>query len=279
VTNAPVKAALIQYDVDLGRAPEKSRELAVAKVHEAADGGADLVMLPELWLRGAFDPEPWQEGAEPVDGETAQLMRQTAIDAKVLLHAGSIVERAPDGRIFNTSLVFSPSGELLATYRKIHRFGFDQGEAAVMSPGEDLVTFDLPAPTPGATSSTPDVAPLTRVGLATCYDVRFPEMYRLLLDAGAQTVLQVAAWPARRREHWRTLLRARAIEDQIFVLACSAVGTQAGVEMAGHSMVISPWGDILAEGGEGEQIIHVEFDPTSVESTRENFPVLKDRRL
>jgi predicted amidohydrolase len=197
-------------------------------------------------------------------------MRQTAIDCGVVLHAGSIVERAPDGRIYNTSLVFDARGELLGSYRKIHRFGFDQGEAAVMSAGEDLVTFDLPGP---------DGTPATKTGLATCYDVRFPEMYRGLLDAGVQTVLQVAAWPARRVEHWRTLLRARAIEDQVFVLACSAAGTQAGIEMAGHSLVINPWGDILAEGGEGEETIHVEFDPTSVEPTRENFPVLKDRRL
>lgn len=273
MTNA-MRAALIQFDVDLGRAPEKSRELAVAKVHEAAEGGANLVMLPELWLHGAFDPEPWHGGAEPRDGETARLMRQTAIDAGVLLHAGSIVERAEDGRLFNTSLVFNARGDLLASYRKIHRFGFDKGEAAVMSPGEQLATFDLPIPDDAATS-----AAHTKAGLATCYDVRFPEMYRLLLDAGVQTLLQVAAWPARRLEHWRTLLRARAIEDQIFVLACSAVGTQAGIEMAGHSMVINPWGDILAEGGGGEQIIHVEFDPADVESTRENFPVLKDRRL
>ena len=265
-----MKAALIQFDVDLGRAPEKSRELAAAKVHEAADGGADLVMLPELWLHGGFDPEPWQDGAEPADGETARLMRQTAIDCGVLLHAGSIVERAADGRLFNASLVFDSHGELLATYRKIHRFGFDKGEAAVMSPGEQLVTFDL--------RDRADT-PVTKAGLATCYDVRFPEMYRALLDAGVQTVLQVASWPARRVEHWRTLLRARAIEDQIFILACAAVGTQAGIEMSGHSMVISPWGDILAEGGEGEQIIHAEFDPATVESTRENFPVLRDRRL
>lgn len=273
MTNAPVRAALIQFDVDLGRAPEKSRELAVAKVHEAAEGGANLVMLPELWLHGAFDPEPWQDGAEARDGETARLMRQTAIDAGVLLHAGSIVERTEDGRIFNTSLVFDAQGDLLASYRKIHRFGFDKGEAAVMSPGEQLASFDLPIPADG------DASALTKVGLATCYDVRFPEMYRLLLDAGVQTLLQVAAWPARRLEHWRTLLRARAIEDQIFVLACSAVGTQADIEMAGHSMVINPWGDILAEGGAGEEIIRVEFDPATVEPTRENFPVLKDRRL
>lgn len=278
MTQAPVRAALIQFDVDLGRAPEKSRELAVAKVHEAAEGGAGLVMLPELWLHGGFDPEPWQERAEPADGETARLMRQAAIDCGVLLHAGSIVERAPDGRLFNLSLVFDSHGGLLAAYRKIHTFGFDKGEAVVMARGEQLATFDLPAAA-AASDGADRAAPATKVGLATCYDVRFPELYRALLDSGVQAVLQVAAWPARRVEHWRTLLRARAIEDQIFVLACAAVGTQAGIELSGHSMVISPWGDILAEGGDGEEIIHVEFDPATVEPIRQNFPVLRDRRL
>ncbi len=265
-----MKAALIQFDVDLGRAPEKSRALAVAKVHEAAEDGADLVVLPELWLHGAFDPEPWETGAEPLHGETARLMREAAIDCGVVLHAGSIVERTPDGKLYNTSLVFDAEGELLAGYRKIHRFGFDRGEAAVMSPGEQLVAFDL---------LDLDDSVITRVGLATCYDVRFPELYRGLLDLGAQTLVQVAAWPARRLEHWRTLLRARAIENQVYVLACSAVGTQAEVEMAGHSLVIDPWGEILAEGGEGEQILLVDFDPGTVATTREGFPVLKDRRL
>ena len=270
MTDAPGRAALFLFDVDLGRAPEKSRELAVAKVHEAAEGGAGLVMLPELWLNGGFDPEPWQDAAEPADGETARLVRQAAIDCGVLLHAGSIVERAEDGRLFNLSLVFGPNGDLLASYRKIHTFGFDKGEAVVMTHGERLATFDLPA-SGGAAG--------TKVGLATCYDVRFPELYRLLLDSGVQVLLQVAAWPARRVEHWRTLLRARAIEDQIFVLACAAVGTQAGIEMSGHSMVINPWGDILAEGGAGEEIVRAEFDPATVEATRESFPVLRDRRL
>jgi predicted amidohydrolase len=265
-----MKTALIQFEVDLGRAPEKSRALAAAKVHEAAEDGADLVVLPELWLHGAFDTEPWRTGAEPLHGETAQLMREAAIDCGVVLHAGSIVERTPDGKLYNTSLVFDAQGELLAGYRKIHRFGFDRGEAAVMSPGEQLATFDL---------LDLDDTVISRVGLATCYDVRFPELYRGLLDAGAQTLIQVAAWPARRLEHWRTLLRARAIENQVYVLACSAAGTQDGIEMAGHSLVIDPWGEIVAEGGAGEQILYADIDPAMVAATRAGFPVLNDRRL
>jgi len=221
-----MKVALIQLDVDLDRAPAKSLELAVAKVHEAAEDGAELVVLPELWLHGAFDPTAWPEAAEPMHGDTAQLMRQAAVDCGIVLHAGSIVERTPDGKLYNTSLVFDTEGELLAGYRKVHRFGFTKGEAAVMSPGEHLATFDL---------TDIDDTVRTKVGLATCYDVRFPELYRKLLDAGTQTVIQVAAWPAARLDHWRTLLRARAIENQFYVLACAATGVQSDIAMSGHS--------------------------------------------
>ena len=265
-----MRVALVQLDVDLGRDAAKSRDLAVAKVHEAAEDGAELVLLPELWLNGAFDPEPWESTAEPLHGETAQLLREVAVDCGIVLHGGSIVERTPDGKLYNTSLVFDAEGELLAGYRKIHRFGFDRGEAAVMSSGEHLTTFDLP---------DVDDSVLTRVGLATCYDVRFPELYRGLLDAGAQTVLQVAAWPARRLEHWRTLCRARAIENQVYLVACAAVGTQAGLEMSGHSMVIDPWGEIVAEAGDEPTVLHAEIDFELVEQTRAKFPVLRDRRL
>ncbi|MGH6655672.1 MAG: carbon-nitrogen family hydrolase [Actinocrinis sp.] len=265
-----MKVALIQFDVDLGRTPGASRQSAVAKVHEAAEDGADLVLLPELWLHGAFDPEPWQAGAEPMHGETAQAMREAAIDCGVVLHAGSFVERTPDGRLYNTSLVFDADGELLAGYRKIHTFGFDKGEAVIMTAGEQTAVFDL---------RDLDDSVITRIGLATCYDLRFPELYRKLLDAGTQTVLQVASWPARRAEHWRALLRARAIENQMFVVACASVGTQAGLTMSGHSMVIDPWGEILAEGGEQEETVFADFDPETVEKTRASFPVLRDRRL
>jgi predicted amidohydrolase len=256
--------------VDLGRDPVKSRELAVAKVHEAAEDGAELVVLPELWLHGAFDPEPWEATAEPLHGETAQILREAAIDCGILLHGGSILERTPDGKLYNTSLVFDAEGELLAGYRKIHRFGFDKGEAAVMSPGEHITTFPL---------RDIDDSVLTEVGLATCYDVRFPELYRKLLDAGAQTIVQVAAWPMRRLSHWTTLCRARAIENQAYLIACAAAGTQAGLEMTGHSLVIDPWGEIIAEAGAEPTILYAEIDPSYVPTTRERFPVLKDRRL
>ena len=265
-----MKVALVQLEVDLGRDPVKSRELAVAKVYEAAEDGAELVVLPELWLHGAFDPEPWVQSAEPLHGETAQVLRDAAIDCGIVLHGGSIVERTPDGKLYNTSLVFDAQGELLAGYRKIHRFGFDKGEAAVMAAGEHLSTFRL---------RDIDDSVLTEIGLATCYDVRFPELYRKLLDAGVQTVVQVAAWPARRLSHWVTLCRARAIENQMYVLACAAAGTQAGLEMTGHSLVIDPWGEVLAEADAEPTILYAEIDLPSVPETRERFPVLRDRRL
>jgi predicted amidohydrolase len=265
-----VKLALIQFDVDLGRAPEKSREAAVAKVHEAAEDGADLVVLPELWLHGGFDPEPWAATAEPMHGETAQVMQEAAADCGIVLHAGSIVERTPDGKLYNTSLVFDAEGEMLAGYRKIHRFGFDKGEAVVMSAGEHVATFPL---------RDLDGSTITEIGLATCYDLRFPEMYRRLLDAGAQTIVQPAAWPAARVEHWRLLLRARAVENQFFVAGCAVAGTQSGIEMSGHSVVIDPWGEVVAEAGAGETILYADIDPALVDSTRERFPVLRDRRL
>ena len=265
-----MKVALVQLDVDLALPVAKARELAVAKVHEAAEDGAELVVLPELWAHGAFDPEPWPTTAEPLHGETAQALREAAIDCGIVLHGGSIVERTPDGKLYNTSLVFDAEGELLAGYRKIHTFGFDQGEAAVMTPGEHITTFPL---------RDIDDSVLTEIGLATCYDVRFPELYRKLVDAGVQTVVQVAAWPTRRLSHWLTLCRARAIENQMYVLACACAGTQAGLEMTGHSMVIDPWGEVIAQAGAEATTLYAEIDPAYVPTTRERFPVLRDRRL
>ncbi len=233
-----------------------------ALVREQA--GADLVVLPELWTTGAFAYELFGSEAEPLEGPTYEAMAKAASDAGVWLHAGSIPERDPEGPLYNTSLVFSPSGELAAAYRKIHRFGFDKGEAVLMGAGSELVTVRLPQ---------------TVIGLGTCYDLRFPELFRGLVDAGAETLVLPAGWPERRRSHWTLLAKARAVENQSFVLACGTAGTHAGVPQAGHSIVVDPWGEVLAEAGAGEEVLTVEFDPSRVSVTREQFPALKDRVL
>ncbi|MET7377877.1 carbon-nitrogen family hydrolase [Streptomyces sp. NPDC005526] len=257
-----MRASLIQIAVNEDESIESRRERVAALVREQA--GADLVVLPELWTTGAFAFEEFAGRAEPLEGPTYEAMAKAASDAGVWLHAGSIPERDPDGPLYNTSLLFTPSGELAAAYRKIHRFGFDKGEAVLMGAGSELVTVRLPE---------------TTLGLATCYDLRFPELFRGLVDAGAETLVVPAGWPERRRAHWTLLARARAVEDQAFVLACGTAGTHAGVPQAGHSIVVDPWGEVLAEAGSGEEVLTVDLDPGKVATTREQFPALKDRVL
>ncbi|MGA5450290.1 carbon-nitrogen family hydrolase [Streptomyces umbrinus] len=257
-----MRASLLQIAVDEGESIGSRRERVASLVREQA--GADLVVLPELWTTGAFAFESFAAEAEPLQGPTYEVMAKAASDAGVWLHAGSIPERDPEGPLYNTSLVFSPAGELAAAYRKIHRFGFDKGEAVLMGAGAELVTVRLPE---------------TVLGLATCYDLRFPELFRGLVDAGAEALVIPAGWPERRRAHWTLLAQARAVENQAFVLACGTAGAHAGVPQAGHSIVVDPWGEVLAEAGAGEEVLSVEFDPAKVGVTRGQFPVLRDRVL
>lgn len=258
-----MRASLLQVAVNEDESVESRRRRVAATVRDQA--GVDLVVLPELWTTGAFAYDAFGSEAEPLEGPTFEAMAKAASDAGVWLHAGSVPERdAGDGTLYNTSLVFSPSGDLAAAYRKIHRFGFDKGEAVLMGAGEDLVTVRLPH---------------TVLGVATCYDLRFPELFRGLVDAGAEAFVVPAGWPERRRAHWTLLARARAVENQAFVLACGTSGTHAGVPQAGHSIVVDPWGEVLAEAGPGEEVLTVDFDPASVAGTRERFPALKDRVL
>ncbi|RVU27347.1 carbon-nitrogen family hydrolase [Streptomyces antnestii] len=258
-----MRASLIQIRVDADESVDSRRLRAASMVRDQA-GSADLVVLPELWTTGAFAYEAFAAEAEPLEGPTYEAMAKAASDAGVWLLAGSIPERDPEGPLYNTALVFSPDGELAAAYRKIHRFGFDKGEAVLMSAGGELVTVRLPE---------------TVLGVTTCYDLRFPELYRGLVDRGAETFVVSAGWPERRREHWTLLARARAVENQAYVLACGTAGTHAGVEQAGHSVVVDPWGEVLGEAGAGEEVLTVEFDATAVAGTRERFPALKDRLL
>ncbi len=239
-------------------------------------GGHDLVVLPELWSAGGFDYEHWAGRAETTEGTTARAMAAAARAAGVTLHAGSIVETTSDGstgpegrRLWNTSLVFAPDGALQATYRKVHRFGFGAGEPRLMEAGEHLVLTDLPD----------SAGETVRAGLSTCYDLRFPELYRAQLDRGANLFVIPAAWPSARVRHWTLLAHARAIENQCVVIACNTAGTHAGHEMGGHSQVVMPTGEALAVAGTGEEVLSVDIDIRAVADWREKFPVLADRRV
>ncbi|WP_151526429.1 carbon-nitrogen family hydrolase [Serinicoccus kebangsaanensis] len=271
--------------IQLGYA-EGAQESVAARADRAAGlvrsagAGHDLVLLPELWSAGGFASAEWEERSQDLSGlDRGELppalvpVAEATREIGAVVHTGSVAERTAEpgeeGRhLWNTSVVLDGEGRVRATYRKIHRFGFGGGEPKLMEAGGELVVTDLPAPADGL-----------RAGLSTCYDLRFPELYRAQLDRGAQLFVIPSAWPMARVEHWRLLLRARAIENQCFVVAGNTAGTHAGVEMGGHSAVVDPTGAVLAEAGAGEETLSVEIDAGEVERVREGFPVLSDRRL
>lgn len=257
-----MRVSLIQLSVDSSDSADERRHRAASLVRGRT--GDDLVVLPELWAAGAWSYDHWGRDAEGVDGPTAEVMSAAAREAGAWLHAGSIVERDGDGTLYNTALLFDRAGDLRGSYRKIHRYGFDTGEATMMGGGRDIVTV----PTDFGV-----------IGLAICYDLRFPELFRGLLSAGAELIVVPAAWPAARLSHWQLLTRTRALEEQVFLLACDAVGTHGGMQQAGHSMVIDPWGTVLGEARTGEETATVDVDMAEVARIRSELPVLRDRVL
>jgi predicted amidohydrolase len=166
------------------------------------------------------------------------------------------------GRFYNCFALYGPDGVLCGAYRKVHLFRL-MDEEKYLAPGEECVNLDLP---------------WGRTGLAICYDLRFPELFRTYALAGARLMLIPAEWPHPRREHWRTLLRARAIENQCFVAACNRIGATGASTFFGASTVIDPWGETLVEAGEIETLLTVTIDTDLVESVRRRIPVFEDRR-
>jgi predicted amidohydrolase len=268
-----MRIAVVQLGYDDDEPFDARVQRVAALVAEQA--GHDLVVLPELWGATGFDYTRWAGEAQPLDGPWAHAMADAARAASVTLHAGSFVERLPepgaDGNdLANTSLLLDAGGTRLAVYRKIHRFGFGAGEPRLMEAGEDVVVAQIPS---GASGSV-------KVGLSTCYDLRFPELYRRQLEEGAEVFVVPAAWPAARVAHWTLLGRARAVENQCVVVQCNTGGTHAGYEMGGHSQVVTASGEVLAEApGNEQQVLSVDVDLTATTAYRQTFPVLDDRRL
>ena len=224
---------------------------------------ADIAVLPELWISGAFDLPLAREVAAPLDFPVLERIRAMAKATDTWVHAGSYAERLPDGRTFNTAVLIGPDGEIVATYRKRHLFGFATGERTLITAGDALIVAETP---------------LGHTGIATCYDLRFPEMFRDLVEAGAETFLVASGWPTPRIGHWDVLTRARAIEDQAWMVACNGVGSHADITLGGHSIVVDPQGNVVAEAGGDETVLFADVEPRRAAEWRQSFPVLDDRR-
>lgn len=272
--SAIVRVALVQVGYGDDESLTERVDRVTAQIESLPE--ADLVVLPELWAHGGFASDSWAGQAETLDGPTVRRLADLARKRGSWLHGGSIIERAADGAdpgregrgLWNTSVLFAPDGELCATYRKIHRFGFGDGEPRLLEAGIELAVTE--ASFSGAAAD---------IGLATCYDLRFPELFRGLLDRGSGLVVVPAAWPLPRVEHWRLLGRARAVENQTWMLQCNTAGTHRGITMGGHSQVVAPTGEVVGELGEDEGVLAIEIDLDLVARIRESFPVLDDRRL
>ncbi|RJP51480.1 MAG: carbon-nitrogen family hydrolase [Anaerolineaceae bacterium] len=227
---------------------------------EARRRGSDLILFPELWST-AYDLTRASRYASSLDAgvfaDLSALARRTGI---YLL--GSTLSLLGENKFGNTLTVFAPDGTLLADYSKIHLFRF-MDEHQHLTAGDKPTLVDLP---------------FGRAGLAICYDLRFPELFRGYALAGAEMVFLPAEWPHPRLVHWQTLIRARAIENQMFVFACNRVGRDASNEFFGHSMAVDPWGEILAEGGEVDELITLMVDSSKVAEARQKIPILQDRR-
>ena len=241
-------------------------------VRQAAGQGAQVIALPEVFIwRGSKKLE--REYAEEIPGPSSTAMAELARELKIYLLAGSILEAIPgNDKAYNTSLLFDPDGRLLASYRKIHLFDVDLAngvslrESHTRAHGAEIVTAQTD---------------LCVFGLSVCYDLRFPELYRGLAKNGAQLIFVPSAFTAYTGEaHWRALLRARAIENQAYVIAPDQFGKNPkSFEAHGHSMIVDPWGKILAELADGPGVITAEIDLEYLANVRAELPALNHRRL
>jgi len=263
-----IRAAAIQMSSTPDK--EENKVTAEALIRGAVSAGADFVALPELWSCHGLD-EVYRENAEPVPGPTTEFMADLARELAIYLLGGSILEGEPSARrLSNTSTLFDPSGEMTAVYRKIHLFDVKVSdreylESANIAPGNEIVTAKAGAAT---------------LGLSVCYDVRFPELYRLLALRGAEILAVPAAFTLQTgKDHWELLLRARAVENQAFVVAPAQWGQKAdGRWTYGRSMIVDPWGTVLATCPDRDGYALATLDLDFLDRFRAEFPALANRR-
>ena len=266
-----MKLVLAQLALEAGDVDDNV-ERALDAIRDAADRDADLVVLPEIFNVGYFAFDLYNRYAEPLEGPTLSRISEAAAEHGVGILAGSIVEdlaetesaeTPADEGLANTSVFFDREGRRRAVYRKHHLFGYGSRETELLVPGESLGLAEFEGFT---------------LGMTTCYDLRFPELYRDLAEAGATLVAVPSAWPYPRVEHWQLLSRTRAIENQLYVATCNGSGEFEDTTLLGRSTVIDPWGTVLAGSHDEPALVTAEIDPERVTNVREEFPAWRDRR-
>ncbi|KAL8566528.1 Carbon-nitrogen hydrolase [Nucella lapillus] len=262
------KLALVQLAV--GASKSHNIEHAVSMVKQAASAGANLIALPECF-NSPYGTSYFPEHAEPIPGPSTEALSKAAKDNKVFLIGGSIPEKDGDGKLYNTSTIFSPEGKMIGVHRKIHLFDIDIPgkicfkESEVLQPGSQLTCFDTP---------------FCKVGVGICYDMRFAELAQVYAQQGCKLLVYPGAFnmttgPA----HWELLQRSRALDNQLFVAAVSpARDTTASYIAWGHSLVVSPWGDVIATVEHEEEILYADIDLDRLEEVRTMIPLRNQRR-
>jgi predicted amidohydrolase len=257
--NQRVKIAAIQLSV-IENDPEAMFKKAEKAIRSCPD--ADLVILPEIWQTGFMRFDRYEAHAQTLDGPLITRLKTLAKEMNVMLHTGSFVEKDGD-RLYNTSVLVSADGDILAAYRKIHLFGFESQETQILTPGDTPVVVDTP---------------FGYLGMATCFDLRFPELFRAMVDQGATLFLVCSAWPYPRLEHWIMLNRVRALENQCYLVCANCCGMNNNIQFVGHSMVIDPWGTVLAGAGDEEAMVTTSMDLAETRVARQTFPGLASRK-
>jgi predicted amidohydrolase len=250
-----MRIGCLQTDSPLGESRTDRIDRVLAELRSAPQ--AELLVLPELWDVGYFAFDRYEAEATPLDDGPVAEIGRVAADRGCVIVAGSVLERH-HGRLFNTIAALDRDGALLDTYRKVHLFPIGSREGDLLSAGDRIVVV----PTP-----------LGRLGLATCFDLRFPTQFETMRDEGVDLFCLVSAWPARRVEHWRVLTRARAIETQTPLIACNGTGDGGGVELAGESVVVNARGDVVVGADRRIGWVVADLDTDETRAWRRDFPL------
>jgi predicted amidohydrolase len=237
---------------------ERVKRLA-SEIHDA-----DIIFLPELWISGAFATRDLYLKSSEIAEQTLEDFAKIAKLNKCWIIPGSFPIKNLSGKLRNICFAIDSNGSVVNSYTKNHLFGFGSGESEFFEPGNTFQNVN---------------SPWGILGLSICYDLRFPELYRTMVVAGAEILIVISAWPKSRIDHWNTLLKARAIENQCFVIGVNSYGSQLGSEMAGSSTVISPDGRTVMPSIENNDLLSFDLDLGNLKSLRNEFPVLADIKI